>query len=41
MADYVENPDNIPDDFSKPGHPVHVLKEENLALEAALTYVIY
>lgn len=36
MADYVENPDNIPDDFQKPGHPVHVLKEENLALEAAL-----
>lgn len=36
MADYVENPDNIPHDFEKPGHPVHVLKEENLALEAAL-----
>lgn len=36
MADYVEDPDNIPDDFQKPGHPVHVLKEENLALEAAL-----
>lgn len=36
MADYVENPENIPDDFQKPGHPVHVLKEENLALEAAL-----
>lgn len=39
MADYVENPDNIPDDFSKSGHPVHVLKEENLALEAALMRV--
>src|SRR5699024_163610 len=39
MVDYVENPDNIPDDFSKPGHPVHVLKEENLALEAALMRV--
>ena len=36
MADYVEDPDSIPDDFNKPGHPVHVLKEENLALEAAL-----
>ena len=36
MADYVDNPDLIPDDFNKPGHPVHVLKEENLALEAAL-----
>lgn len=36
MVDYVENPENIPDDFQKPGHPVHVLKEENLALEAAL-----
>jgi hypothetical protein len=36
MVDYVEDPENIPDDFQKPGHPVHVLKEENLALEAAL-----
>ncbi len=39
MVDYVEDPDNIPDDFQKPGHPVHVLKEENLALEAALMRV--
>lgn len=39
MVDYVENPENIPDEFSKPGHPVHVLKEENLALEAALMRV--
>ena len=39
MVDYVEDPDNIPDDFEKPGHPVHVLKEENLALEAALMRV--
>ena len=39
MGDYVENPDNFPDDFSKPGHPVNVLKEENLALEAALMRV--
>lgn len=36
MAEYVADPDRIPDDFSKPGHPVHVMKEENLALEAAL-----
>ena len=36
MVDYVEKLDSIPDDFQKPGHPVHVLKEENLALEAAL-----
>ena len=36
MAAYVADPKNIPDDFSKPGHPVHVMKEENLALEAAL-----
>ena len=36
MADFVSNPENIPDDFSRPGHPVYVLKEENLALEAAL-----
>ena len=36
MADFVSNPENIPGDFSRPGHPVYVLKEENLALEAAL-----
>ncbi len=36
MAAYVSDPDRIPDDFSKPGHPVHVMKEENLAIEAAL-----
>ena len=36
MSDFVSNPENIPDDFSRPGHPVYVLKEENLALEAAL-----
>lgn len=36
MADFVSNPENIPNDFSRPGHPVYVLKEENLALEAAL-----
>lgn len=39
MKDYVADPDSIPDDFAKPGHPVHVLKEENLALEAALMRV--
>lgn len=39
MVDYVKDSDNIPDDFEKPGHPVHVLKEENLALEAALMRV--
>ena len=39
MVDFVEDPDNIPDDFQKPGHPVHVMKEENLALEAALMRV--
>ena len=26
MAAYVADPANIPDDFSKPGHPVHVMK---------------
>ena len=36
MADFVSDPENIPNDFSRPGHPVYVLKEENLALEAAL-----
>lgn len=36
MKDYVVDPDSIPDDFEKPGHPVHVLREENLAIEAAL-----
>lgn len=36
MAEYVSDPDRIPDDFSKLGHPVHVMKEENLAIEAAL-----
>ena len=36
MKDYVADPDSIPDDFEKPGHPVHVLREENLAIEAAL-----
>ena len=36
MAAYVADPDSIPDDFSRPGHPVHVMKEENLAIEAAL-----
>ena len=36
MADFVSDPENILDDFSRPGHPVYVLKEENLALEAAL-----
>src|SRR5690625_1420539 len=39
MVDFVEDTDNIPDDFQKPGHPVHVMKEENLALEAALMRV--
>lgn len=36
MAEFVSDPENIPNDFSRPGHPVYVLKEENLALEAAL-----
>lgn len=36
MAAYVSDPEHIPDDFSKPGHPVYVMKEENLAIEAAL-----
>lgn len=39
MKDYLSDPDSIPDDFSKPGHPVHVLREENLAIEAALMRV--
>lgn len=36
MAGYVDSDTKIPDDFQKPGHPVHVLKQENLAIEAAL-----
>lgn len=36
MAGYVESDAKTPDDFSKPGHPVDVLKQENLAIEAAL-----
>lgn len=36
MANFVESDSKIPDDFSKPGHPVDVLKQENLAIEAAL-----
>lgn len=36
MKDYVADPDSILDDFEKPGHPVYVLREENLAIEAAL-----
>ncbi|MDN6731638.1 MAG: DUF438 domain-containing protein [Atopostipes suicloacalis] len=36
MANHVENESKLPNDFEKPGHPVHVLKEENLALEANL-----
>ena len=36
MANYVDSDLEAPDDFSQPGHPVHVLREENLALEANL-----
>ncbi len=36
MAGYVESESEEPADFEKPGHPVHVLKQENLAIEAAL-----
>lgn len=36
MAQHVETDSEYPNDFEKPGHPVHVLKEENLALEANL-----
>lgn len=36
MAHYVTAEGEIPDDFNNPGHPVHVLREENLALEANL-----
>lgn len=39
MKDYVTDPENIPTDYEKPGHPVHVLKEENFAIEAALMRV--
>lgn len=34
MAEYVDI--ELPHDFMKPGHPAHMLKEENFALEAAL-----
>lgn len=36
MAGFVESDAETPDDFEKPGHPVHVLKQENFAIEAAL-----
>lgn len=36
MSGFVESDTETPDDFQKPGHPVHVLKQENLAIEAAL-----
>lgn len=39
MADYVESSENTLDDFERPGHPVHVLKEENLALESTLMHI--
>lgn len=39
FAESVADPENMPDDFEKPGHPIHVLKQENLALEGALDRV--
>lgn len=39
FAESVADPENMPNDFEKPGHPVHVLKQENLALEGALDRV--
>lgn len=36
MSGFVEADTETPDDFQKPGHPVDVLKQENLAIEAAL-----
>lgn len=36
MANYVTPEGEIPNDFNQPGHPVHILREENLALEANL-----
>lgn len=39
MKDYVADPDKIPNDHDKPGHPIYVLKEENFAIEAALMRV--
>lgn len=36
MANYVDQDLESPADFNQPGHPVHVLREENLALEANL-----
>lgn len=39
MKNYVSDPESMPTDYEKPGHPVHVLKEENFAIEAALMRV--
>lgn len=39
MKDYVADPDKVPHDYDKPGHPIHVLKQENFAIEAALMRV--
>ncbi len=36
MSGFVETETEPPADFEKPGHPVHVLKQENFAIEAAL-----
>lgn len=32
----INNPENQSDDFKKTGHPIHVLKQENLAIESSL-----
>lgn len=32
----INNPENQSDEFKKPGHPVQVLKQENLAIESSL-----
>lgn len=32
----ISNPENQSDEFKQPGHPIHVLKQENLAIESSL-----
>ncbi|WP_188204016.1 DUF438 domain-containing protein [Desemzia incerta] len=35
----ISDPENQSDEFKKPGHPIHVLKQENLAIESSLNRI--
>lgn len=37
VKDNVLTPENLPQDHEKPGHPIHVLQEENKAIDTTLT----